>query len=150
MNIENGISFVQLLISGFGLFFVYKQLKGSKALKKSEFEFQVFIEYTRRYQEIILNFPENINIEKFKFPKEKEKKDKILRYMRAYFDLCSEEYFLKETDNVLKVKHWKNWKKGMEKAFTKTAFKESWKIINKDASYNDDFKNFVENIIKGL
>lgn len=55
----------------------------------------VFMDYTKRYQEICLNFPENINEVDFSFDKlDKGTREKTLRYMRAYFDLCSEEYHL--------------------------------------------------------
>ena len=54
-----------------------------------------FSEYTKRYQDIILNFPENIIDDNFKFDSlSKVERDKTMRYMRVYFDLCSEEYFL--------------------------------------------------------
>ncbi|WP_296620956.1 hypothetical protein [Marivirga sp.] len=57
---------------------------------KEQLKLNFFTEYTRRYQEIILNFPENINDEDFDFDILKgDVKSKTLRYMRAYFDLCS-------------------------------------------------------------
>ena len=76
----------------------------NKQLKQS-----FFAEYTRRYQEIILNFPENINDDGFDYDAlESGTKDKVLRYMRVYFDLCSEEYHL-HCDGSLEWDVWLTW-----------------------------------------
>ena len=53
----------------------------------------MFSEYTRRYQEILINMPESI------FNGTEHINAKAQMYMRLYFDLCSEEYHL--------------WRKGM-------------------------------------
>ena len=62
---------------------------------RKQLQLNFFAEYTKRYQEIILRFPESINQDAFDFDTlQKNDRDITLRYMRAYFDLCSEEYFL--------------------------------------------------------
>ncbi len=108
-----------------------------------------FADYTKRYQEITLNFPENINEKEFDFEKlEPEIKAKTLRYMRAYFDLCSEEYFLWKNGNI-DDKVWKEWKSGIEYAVSKTAFQKGWKdYINISTIYYKDFTKFINNILE--
>jgi hypothetical protein len=66
--------------------------------------------------------------------------------MRQYFDLCFEEYFLYKK-NKLDKSIWVLWKKGMVFAFSKTAFKLAWGIIEKDTQYTKDFTEFVKNEI---
>ena len=64
--------------------------------------------------------------------------------MRAYFDLCFEEYILhkkKFIDDDL----WSIWKGSMEVAFSKSAFQQAWEIIQKDTKFGEDFENFVKN-----
>jgi hypothetical protein len=116
----------------FQIHYVIKQLK-----------LQNFTEYTGRYHKILLNLPENINSDGFSFEKMKKyKKEKTLRYIRAYYDLCSEEFYLK-MNRYLSKEVWKLWEAGMESAFKKKAFKEAWNIIQKDTYYSKEFENFV-------
>ncbi len=113
---------------------------------RKQLKLQNFIEYTKRYQEIILHFPENINESNFTFEslQTDEVRNKTMRYMRAYFDLCFEEYTLhqkKFIDNDL----WSIWEGGMEKAFSKPAFLEAWDAVKKDTRFGDVFVSFVDN-----
>ncbi len=115
---------------------------------KKQLQLTVFSDYTKRYQEIILNFPESINQDDFDFNNlETGIKDKTLRYMRAYFDLCSEEYFLHKKGNI-DDDTWKEWKSGIEYAFSKTAFRNGWEIIKLDTGYYPDFVRFVEPLVR--
>jgi len=115
---------------------------------RKQVKLQNFIEYTKRYQEIILNFPENINEQSFSFDAmSQEDKNKTMRYMRAYFDLCFEEFILHEKkfiDNDL----WSIWSSGMEVAFSKSAFKQAWATIRNDTKFGSGFKIFVENKVE--
>jgi len=85
---------------------------------KEQLQLTVFSDYTKRYQEIMLNFPESINEDDFDFDEldknnETTIKEKTLRYMRAYFDLCSEEYFL-HSQGKIGENTWHEWKSGIE------------------------------------
>lgn len=126
---------------------VYMSIRAAKSLSE-QLKLNFFADYTKRYQEIILNLPENINEDDFDFEKlEPEVKDRTLRYMRAYFDLSSEEYYLWKQkhidDNV-----WKEWSSGIEYALTKTAFREGWRdYIDISTIYYEDFAKFINNIL---
>ena len=141
-GVGNLISTAAALIAIGGL--IYQSQSTRKQLK-----LQNFIEYTKRYQEIILNFPENINEQDFSFNSviDEEIKNKTMRYMRAYFDLCCEEFTLHEKgfiDNDL----WSIWRDGMKAAFSKSAFTQAWETIKNDTVFGADFKTFVENQAK--
>ena len=130
------IAFASALIAITAL--IYQINSFTKQLK-----LQNFTEYTRRYQEILLNLPENINSNNFELEKlDKEKKEKTLRYLRAYYDLCSEEFYLKN-NKYLDSKVWKLWELGMKSAFRKKAFVDAWALIQKDTYYYTEFENFV-------
>ena len=108
----------------------------------------VFMDYTKRYQEICLNLPENINETEFSFESlDKDTKEKTLRYMRAYFDLCSEEYHLYLQKHIHK-NTWKEWESGVQFSLSKTAFRSAWEILQLDTIYYSDFSKFVDNTIK--
>ena len=102
---------------------------------------QQFSDYTKRYQEIILHFPENINEQTFDFSSDPEK-NKTMRYMRAYFDLTFEEWYLNQR-KLIDVKTWKVWEGGIKTALTKTAFINAWIEIKKDTRYSQDFEQFI-------
>lgn len=132
------IAIVGVLIPGCALAFTIRSFR-------RQLQLNFFSEYTRRYQEIMLNFPGGINREDFELESlDVQSKDKVLRYMRAYFDLCSEEFFLKKNGHI-GDRTWEEWKAGMEFSFSKTAFKSSWKLLLEDTIYYGEFCRFVEN-----
>ena len=84
---------------------VYQMYQSNKQAR-----LQNFSNYTQRYQDIFLNLP--IQIESINFNLNKigsEEKELILRRLRAYFDLCSEEYYLNQ-NNYIDKKVWILWK----------------------------------------
>lgn len=111
---------------------------------KKQLQLSFFAEYTKRYQDIILNFPEAINDLEFSISAlEAEEKDRTLRYMRAYFDLCSEEFYLWKKGHVDDAT-WGEWEAGIRFAFSKPAFQQAWRKLNLDTIYYGDFSRFVE------
>jgi|TARA_R100000789_G_C2943013_1_gene132660 hypothetical protein len=118
----------------------------TKAFNK-QLKLNFFTEYTRRYQEIILNLPENINDGDFDFNSlDEDVKNKTLRYMRAYFDLSSEEYDLYKS-GYLDKKIWENWEEGIKYAMSKTAFIKAWEIIKLDTIYYSEFTKWMNEIL---
>jgi len=107
-----------------------------------------FADYTKRYQDIILSFPENINENSFDFDKlPNEDRSHILKYMRAYYFLCSEEFDLWKA-GYIEERIWKNWKMGIEHSLSKKAFKDAWKLISLDTVYDHDFANWIHEIVE--
>ena len=133
------------------IFITIHSLRTSIDQFKEQLQLTVFTDYTKRYQEIMLNFPESINEDDFDFDEldknnETIIKEKTLRYMRAYFDLCSEEYFL-HSQGKIGENTWHEWKSGIEYAFSKTAFIKGWGIISLDTGYYPDFVKFVKQVM---
>ena len=103
---------------------------------------QHFADYTKRYQEIILKFPENINEASFVLASNQEAPC-IMRQMRAYFDLCFEEWYLNQR-KLLDKEIWNVWKCGMEAAISKPAFKQAWAQIKRDTKFGLAFEQYIE------
>ncbi len=104
-----------------------------------------FANYTKRYQEIMLHLPFSIYNEDFNFNDLKaDEKEQILKYMRAYFDLCSEEYHLWKNGNINKDV-WEEWKSGIDFAFSKSQspFVMAWEGMDKNTY--PEFSEYVEN-----
>ena len=140
--LANIATIIAAIVAVIAIVTTIKSLRTSIEQFKEQLQLTVFTDYTKRYQEIMLNFPESINEDDFDFNNLGEDKDKTLRYMRAYFDLCSEEYFL-HSQGKIGESTWREWKSGIEYAFSKTAFINGWSIICLDTGYYPDFVKFV-------
>jgi hypothetical protein len=69
-----------------------------------------------------------------------------MRYMRAYFDMCYEQWFL-NTRKLLDGKIWADWKLGMGSAFSKPAFRQAWRIIKEDSNFGFGFEGFANGLL---
>ncbi|CAK1776672.1 DUF4760 domain-containing protein [Vibrio crassostreae] len=108
----------------------------------------VFMDYTKRYQEICINLPDNINEADFSFDDlDSDEKKKTLRYMRAYFDLCSEEYHLYLQSHIDKST-WCEWQSGIRHSFSKRSFQDAWVILGLDTVYYSDFSELVNKTLE--
>jgi hypothetical protein len=147
MTTENWIQLSALLITSIGI--ILTLVNNNKHIKNfnKQLKLNFFADYTRRYQEIILNFPMTINKKSFNYDDlPTDEKNKTLRYMRAYFDLCSEEFDLWRT-GYIEDRIWKNWNERIELTFSKQAFMDAWEIISRDTIYNPDFTNWINIVI---
>jgi len=132
-----------LMVTAFGVIIsIFFNSYQNKSLNK-QLKLIFFADYTKRYQEIIVNLPEDINSEEFSFTKlSDKKKDKTLRLLRVYFDLCSEEYYLNKNSHIESYV-WEEWCNGIQNTMKKAAFCKAWKLILKDTYYSDEFKKFM-------
>lgn len=99
----------------------------------------VFMEFTRRYQDIILSMPESVysNNAKASDPN-------VQKSMTLYFDLCSEEYHLYK-EGFIPKDVWSNWVEGMRITVKNPIYANSWKLIAQ--YYNRDFWRFMNHEI---
>ena len=129
----------------------FKQMEKQLHLQTEQIHLQTdqikqtfYMEYTKRFQEIILHLPTKIHDDQFSINELKdEEHEETMRYMRVYFDLCYEESFLKQQGHI-DQNVWDDWKQGMKSMFKKQAFKDAWEIITeKSGIYEEKFKDFV-------
>jgi len=91
-------------------------------LSNRQSKMQTFLTYTQRYQDILINLPIGVESDNFSIENLEEKeREHILRWIRAYFDLCSEEYFLNK-NKLLDENAWQLWESGMTHSLKKPAF----------------------------
>ncbi|MEB3341414.1 hypothetical protein [Okeania sp.] len=116
INPSEVIATIALVISLFSI------LSQNKGVKKQLLVANIG-EYTRRYQEIIINLPESILYSHFNINHlDRAEKIKILRYMELYFDLCFEEYSLYHDLKLIDKKLWKIWESGIKATLSRPAF----------------------------
>ena len=138
LTFSEAIDLATLVAAVVGLIFVWWQIRQVK----EQLFLQHFADYTKRYQEIILQFPESINEPSFDVALP-EHRDKVMRQMRAYTDLCFEEWFLNQNFR-LHPKIWQTWDAGMTTAFSKRAFRDGWSAIKKDTAYCSAFQSHID------
>lgn len=133
-----------------GIYFAYKSLKSQIDIQNNQQKIQVFSEYTKRYQEIIADFPENINEQGFKLSElTKQDCDRLMRKMRQYFDLCFEEWYL-NSKGLLDSNFWSLWSGGITTALSKPAFVDAWKIVKTSTVFGNEFETFIEKKINSI
>jgi len=103
---------------------------------------QHFADYTKRYQEIILRFPEDINTPSFQVSGHANY-ESLMRCMRAYFDLSFEEWYLNER-NLIDPCIWSIWRGGMQAAMSKAAFQQAWAIVRDDTQFGPAFEAYLD------
>jgi hypothetical protein len=106
-------------------------------------------EYTKRYQEIVLNLPRDVLNDDFDIANfSEEEQSQILRYMWIYFDLCFEEYMLHFHLRLVNKKLWSIWDSGMRLSLSRRSFSQCWWLISRNSSYdvNSRFKDFMNSI----
>ena len=115
------------------------------SMLKRQLTLQQFSDYTKRYQEIVQRFPEDVNEPAFQLDGRGDY-DQTMRAMRTYFDLCFEEWYLNNR-HFIDVRIWNIWLDGMKTALSKAAFRQAWCKISKDTKYGEDFETFVAALI---
>jgi len=111
-----------------------------------QFMLQHFADYTKRYLEILLQFPEDIN-EASLVPESDPQYQHIMRQMRLYFALCFEEWHLSQ-HRLLHKDIWSLWKSGMEAALSRPAFKQAWARIRADTRFGKPFEEYIDSLGK--
>jgi hypothetical protein len=102
---------------------------------------QIYSDYTKRYQEIIVRLPEDINEMDFDLASRPDY-DAVMRGLRTYFDLCFEEWDLHERKLISKG-IWGIWSGGIGTALSKPAFIQAWSVVDRSSDYGGEFEAFI-------
>ncbi|MBQ8058511.1 MAG: hypothetical protein IJ199_01665 [Prevotella sp.] len=130
MNIADFIQLGLLIVAIVSIYI--SQQKDTKQRK-----LQMFAEYTRRYQDIFLQIPDDM------FDNKTGKLNlRIKKYMRLYFDLCSEEYHLWQ-EGEIPDKVWNIWVEGMQIACNNKTSRNAWNLLK--GEYNREFWRYFQN-----
>jgi len=109
---------------------------------------QTFLAYTQRYQDIIVNLPVDVESDTYSLDELPEAdKDDFLRWLRSYYDLCSEEFYLND-EKMLDRKVWRLWEAGMRDSLKKPAFSQAWRAIQGNGYYDAKFARYIEGILE--
>ena len=145
MPITDWITFGSTIVTGLGvgvsIIALWLQLKKLN----DQLMLQHFADYTKRYQEIFQRFPEEIHDPGFDLHGWQDY-NSIMRVLRAYFDLCFEQWYL-HTQRMIDDRIWKIWEGGMKTAFSKLALQQAWLIVSRDTPFGKGFEDYVSSLI---
>ena len=137
--VQMGLLIVAILTVIASSYWSAKAIKETQKLAKRQYEFQFFADYTKRYQDLILKMPANLDTTSV-FNRD------VDIYMRLYFDLCSEEYYL-HTKGVIDSVVWGLWTEGIQMALKKKNYKTAWELLAEN--YNDtSFRHYMSELIR--
>lgn len=111
-------------------------LKKSTELSSKLFRNMLFVGFTKRYEEWLLKMPSTMFMGEVKLGDEA-----VLRHIQLYFDLCSEEYYMRKK-GMIDDEVWQYWVEGMRDTFKRFGLKTIWQGVL-GQYYNDDFSHFV-------
>lgn len=132
MNIGDLIQAGMLLVAIIGLFY-------SWYADHRQRRYMLYSEYTKRYQDFFMKIPDDV------YEGVASLDVNTIRYMRIYFDLCSEEYHLMKAKEITEDV-WALWVEGMQTALANDFYVEAWKRLKDE--YNIDFRTyFEENVV---
>lgn len=135
MNISLFISILSLLGTCIG--YIVNKIYAKKLYNqtKTHHNSLLFAEYTRRYQEIMIQMPDSI------LNGSAMSSDPcVAKYMLLYFDLCSEEFHLRQ-QGFIPDDVWNNWVEGMRLTVKSRIYYTSWQRLAH--SFNSDFVHFM-------
>ena len=112
-----------------------KEIKNANRRAEQQSNRMFFAEYTKRYQEIILAMPDDV------FAGTAQVNNATLKYMRLYFDLCSEEYHL-YLEGQVPEDVWENWVEGMRITTNLQLYRQCWDRLK--CQYNTEFWKYFE------
>jgi hypothetical protein len=104
-----------------------------------------FSDYTRRYSEISERVPIEARLSPDTFgldTMQGSERDRLLCVAISYFNLCSEEFHLWQT-NIVDEKTWRIWETEMRSAFQRRWLREAWTLIDKEYDSFTEFHAFV-------
>lgn len=114
---------------------------------ETQLRVQSFLSFTGRYNEIVRDLPIDVlggggsGIALGGILDEKERA-RILVGIKRYFDLCSEEYFLRH-EGMLKEPEWSEWERFLSANLGREIVMEVWRLIEGDG-YSEGFRKHVE------
>lgn len=110
-------------------------------------KWDMFTYYTQRYNQIMEKIPyyvfytnKNLNM------LTQEEKDNLMPIFKAYFDLYSEEFYVKDKKSI-DIKVWDLWREGMKTNLRREIFKSAFIELKKTIGFYEAFEKHIETLI---
>jgi hypothetical protein len=107
-----------------------------------------FSEYTRRYSEIAREVPSELRRPGGRSSADlsEAERDRLMNSVRAYLNLCSEEFYLRKR-GLIDKETWAVWLLGMKETVASSWISEAWPAMQNEYSYYPDFCAFMNELV---
>jgi hypothetical protein len=135
-NLINLMLFLATLITGISTFYFIRR----------EQWITLYFEFNKRYAEIRWQFPNDILSDSFEVSSLKD--GSLMKPMQQYFDLCSEEFYLKEKKKWIEKELWQEWEQRIKDYMGKPAFRGAWQAVRNNEDYYTGFAQFMDGLVE--
>jgi hypothetical protein len=111
---------------------------------KNQMNAQLFLEFTKRYDEILQSFPRTARSARFNLegPPPGESEELTLSILQ-YLNLCSEEFYLYKK-GWLDEKVWKIWEEELVRTLRAPLLMREWKKLAREFNAYSAFRDYVD------
>ena len=107
---------------------------------------QVFIEYTKRYENVLSSFPQEAQKVRLDLTgKPPDPSKEITKSVLRYLNLCSEEFYL-WNQGYLSKKIWQIWEAELKRTLQSPLLKREWDELKKEFEAYPEFSDYVDQI----
>ncbi len=140
MTNEQILAYATLLLAGFTAASVVLGV----VLYRRQCNAQVFLEYTKRYSEIMNMFPpEGLKARLNLFAKPPEESDELSLAVLCYLNLCSEEFYLCKK-KYLSSHVWRIWEAELKRTLSSPLVVREWTGVREEFRSYPEFLEYVE------
>jgi hypothetical protein len=144
MSPERLIALASALSAAAALITIFVLLKGVR----DQLWIVTFAVYTGRYMDAMDRLPSEARRPGGDFRLDslsRSDRESALGGMRRYFNLCSEEFYLKSKRKI--DRHtWEIWEAGIHDAIRLPCFRETWPELRAEYSFYTEFTSFIDNL----
>ena len=130
---------------------IYAIIHGVRVYKKQT-NMQIFLEYTKRYAEIVDSFPNKTLSARLNTDgKPPERSDELTKCVLQYLNLCAEEFYMWKK-GYLNRELWKIWESELIRTLQSPLLRREWQDKNEIEQLRDEFiaypefQNYVDHI----
>ena len=143
MNLELVVqlgTLVSIAVGAAGLFF------GIRVYRR-QMNAQIFLEYTKRYEEIMASFPVDAHGARLdSYGEPPSSSTELSMAVLRYLNLCSEEFYLCRR-KYLAREVWEIWESELQRTLRSPLLRREWKVLRREYESFPEFVRYVERTI---
>jgi len=140
MNLEQAVqigTLISVAVAAFGLLI-------GVVVYRRQMNAQLFLEYTRRYQQIMESFPADARDARLSLNEKLPKSSKALTFcVLKYLNLSSEEFYLYKK-HYLSKSIWSIWEKELKRTLRSPLLRREWSKLRNEFESYPTFSRYVE------
>ena len=136
--VVKSLTFISIAIAAFSLW-------QSSKYNRRQWNFNTFTHYTKRYDDIMGQFPDRGYAVRFELDREILSNNEMRLAVLRYLNMTSEEYYLWR-DKYLDDRVWRIWEPEIKRTLKSPLFQREWQNLKGEFKSYKEFSNFVEQV----